>query len=290
VVTVVTIVTVAAAEEEAAERVLSLEKVSKEYKRSGAVLSAVDLEVREKDFIVIRGRSGIGKSTLLRIMGLLDAPTSGKVLVDGRDTSTMGDAELSRLRLRTFGFVFQQFNLIPSLTNLENVELPMQLAGVSPRERTRRALDLLASFGVEPLATRHPTQISGGEQQRVCIARALANRPKVVLADEPTASLDESNSDAVLRLFRRVNLEDDVAIVLTTTSDSDRFSSTIEFRIREARLGPCDAEVSSGPGVSGGGVGGDRASVSGSNNDNNSNSRGGTIDGGPRRVASTDPR
>ena len=287
----VTIVTVAAAAaaEEATGRVLSLERVSKEYKRSGAVLSAVDLEVREKDFIVIRGRSGIGKSTLLRIMGLLDAPTSGKVLVDGRDTSTMGDAELSRLRLRTFGFVFQQFNLIPSLTNLENVELPMQLAGVSPRERARRALDLLASFGVEPLAKRHPTQISGGEQQRVCIARALANRPKVVLADEPTASLDEGNSDAVLGLFRRVNLEDDVAIVLTTTSDSDRFPSTIEFRIREARLGPCDADVSSGHGVSGGGVGGDRASVSGSN-DNNSNGRGGAIDGGPRRVASTDSR
>jgi putative ABC transport system ATP-binding protein len=264
----------AAAEE---EKVLSLEKVSKEYMRSGAILSAVDLEVRERDFIVIRGRSGIGKSTLLRIMGLLDTPTSGKVLVDGRDTSTMGDGELSRLRLRTFGFVFQQFNLIPSLTNLENVEIPMQLAGVNPRERTRRALDLLASFGVESLATRHPTQISGGEQQRVCIARALANHPKLVLADEPTASLDESNSDAVLGLFKRVNLEDGVAVILTTTSDSDRFPSTVEFRIREARLVPCDDSIT---GVGGGGSGG--ASVSSSGRD--------VIGEGPHRAASMDTR
>jgi putative ABC transport system ATP-binding protein len=240
-------------------RVLALREVTKEYRSGRVVLDSIDLEVMRDEFIVIRGRSGIGKSTLLRIMGLLDVPTSGKVLVEGRDTSSMGDAELSRLRLRTFGFVFQQFNLIPSLTNLENVEIPMQLAGVSPHERSKRALDLLRSFGVDSLAMRHPTQVSGGEQQRVSIARALANRPRLILADEPTASLDESNSEAVVELLKRVNDKDGVAVVLTTTSDSDRFPSTSEFRIRESRLVPCcgkDNDTARGGGWNGTGGGG----------------------------------
>ena len=192
--------------------------------------------MQANDFVVIRGRSGIGKSTLLRIMGLLDVPTSGEVLVDGRDTSKMKDPELSRIRLTTFGFVFQQFNLIPSLTNVENVELPMQLAGTRADERRKRALALLQSFGVEGLAHRYPGEISGGEQQRVTVARALANRPKLILADEPTASLDEKNSDAVIGLFKKVNEENEVAVVLTTTSVSDKFPSTQELMIREGAL------------------------------------------------------
>ncbi len=216
--------------------ILALHEVCKGYPGSGRVLDRVNLEVRANDFVVIRGRSGIGKSTLLRIMGLLDAPTSGEVLVDGRDTSEMKDKELSTIRLTTFGFVFQQFNLIPSLTNAENVELPMQLAGAGADERRRRALDLLRSFGVDGLATRFPGEISGGEQQRVTVARALANRPKLILADEPTASLDESNSEAVLDLFKKVSEENDVAVVVTTTSASDKFRSTQELSIRDGTL------------------------------------------------------
>ena len=218
--------------------VLTLRGVSKEYHGSGLVLNGVDLEVKAKDFVVIRGRSGIGKSTLLRIMGLLDVPTSGEVLVDGRETSKMKDPELSRMRLTTFGFVFQQFNLIPSLTNLENVELPMELAGTRADERRRRALALLQSFGVDGLAARFPGEVSGGEQQRVTVARALANKPQFILADEPTASLDESNSEAVLDLFEKVNKESGVAVVLTTTSDSDKFRSTQELMIRDGTLHP----------------------------------------------------
>ncbi len=218
--------------------ILSLREVSKEYPGSGRVLTEVNLEVRANDFVVIRGRSGIGKSTLLRIMGLLDVPTSGRVLVGDRDTSKMKDRELSRIRLTTFGFVFQQFNLIPSLTNLENVELPMQLAGTGADARRKRAMSLLQSFGVERLAGRFPGKISGGEQQRVTVARALANRPQLVLADEPTASLDESNSEAVIGLFKRVSAENGVAVVVTTTSFSDKFPSTQELSVSGGTLRP----------------------------------------------------
>jgi len=218
---------------------LTLRQICKDYQGSRLVLNGINLEVRANDFVVIRGRSGIGKSTLLRIMGLLDAPTSGEVLVDDRETSKMKDAELSRIRLTTFGFVFQQFNLIPSLTNVENVELPMQLAGRSSTdERRKRALALLQSFGVDGLAKRFPGEISGGEQQRVTVARALANKPKLILADEPTASLDEVNSDAVLGLFKKVNEENEVAVVLTTTSASDQFRSTRELSISGGTLHP----------------------------------------------------
>lgn len=219
--------------------VVSLRKVSKEYNGSSTVLRDIDLEVEAGDFLVIRGRSGIGKSTLLRIMGLLDAPSSGEVVVDGRGTGGMADAGLSRIRLRAFGFVFQQFNLIPSLTNVENVELPMQLAGgKSARERREKALGLLRSFGVEALATRYPGQVSGGEQQRITVARALANGPRLILADEPTASLDEANSETVLSLFKRVNAESGAAVVLTTTSAFDRFESTREMSIVDGSLQP----------------------------------------------------
>lgn len=217
--------------------VLSLRDVTKEYAGRRPVLDRVSLEVETKEFLVIRGRSGIGKSTLLRIMGLLDSPTSGEVLVDGRRTSEMKDPELSRIRLTRFGFVFQQFNLIPSLTNAENVELPMQLAGgMGAEARRKRALELLGSFGVDGLASRFPGEVSGGEQQRVTVARALANRPQLILADEPTASLDEANSEAVLALFKRVNQENQVAVVLTTTSVSDRFESTRELGLSDGRL------------------------------------------------------
>jgi len=218
--------------------ILTLRDIRKEYPGSRLVLSGINLEVGANDFVVIRGRSGIGKSTLLRIMGLLDAPTSGEVLVEGRDTSTMKDPELSKIRLATFGFVFQQFNLIPSLTNVENVELPMPLAGTDAAERRKRALALLQTFGVDGLAKRFPREVSGGEQQRVTVARALANKPKLILADEPTASLDETNSEAVLGLFKKVNEENEVAVVLTTTSVSDKFRSTRELSISDGTLHP----------------------------------------------------
>lgn len=216
--------------------IIKLVEVSKSYPKSDEVLKKISLTIEEREFVVIRGRSGIGKSTFLRILGLLDFPTSGTVLINDHDTSKMNDSKLSDLRLRTNGFVFQQFNLIPSLTNLENIEIPMEIANIERNERRKRAESLLGSFGLSKYAARYPEEISVGEQQRVAIARALANNPKVILADEPTASLDEKNSDAILDLLKRINEENKVAVVLTTTSLTEKYDSTSELIIEDGNL------------------------------------------------------
>ena len=216
--------------------IIKLVEVSKSYPKSDEVLKKISLTIEEREFVVIRGRSGIGKSTFLRILGLLDFPTSGTVLINDHDTSKMNDSKLSDLRLRTNGFVFQQFNLIPSLTNLENIEIPMEIANIERNERRKRAESLLESFGLSKYAARYPEEISVGEQQRVAIARALANNPKVILADEPTASLDEKNSDAILDLLKRINEENKVAVVLTTTSLTEKYDSTSELIIEDGNL------------------------------------------------------
>lgn len=216
--------------------IIKLVEVSKSYPKSDEVLKKISLTIEEREFVVIRGRSGIGKSTFLRILGLLDFPTSGTVLINDHDTSKMNDSKLSDLRLRTNGFVSQQFNLIPSLTNLENIEIPMEIANIERNARRKRAESLLESFGLSKYATRYPEEISVGEQQRVAIARALANNPKVILADEPTASLDEKNSDAILDLLKRINEENKVAVVLTTTSLTEKYDSTLELIIEDGNL------------------------------------------------------
>jgi putative ABC transport system ATP-binding protein len=224
--------------------IIQLDNVSKRYMGEVDVFRNVNLQIEKKSFIVIRGRSGLGKSTLLRIIGLLDLPTSGKVIVNGgTESSKMNDTAMSSLRLRTIGFIFQQFNLIPSLTNLENVELPMELVGKSRSERKKRASELLESFGLSgDHSKRYPQEISVGEQQRVAIARAIANKPSVILADEPTASLDEKNSDSIMNLFRKVNEEDGVAVVMTTTSSFEKYpGATIELTIVDGSLRPFSA-------------------------------------------------
>ncbi|MDG6906052.1 MAG: ABC transporter ATP-binding protein [Nitrososphaerota archaeon] len=210
--------------------------VSKRYAQSEYVLKNIDLKILESDFLVIRGRSGIGKSTLLRIAGLLDTPSSGTVLVNGVDSSKMKDAELSRLRLRNFGFVFQRFNLIPALTTLENVELPMELAGSGTEERRKRAEELLSYFGISEHAKKYPGELSVGQQQRVAIARALANNPRILLADEPISSVDEETAGTILGLFERLNRERHVSVVITTTSFSEEYNSTQDFRVSSGTL------------------------------------------------------
>ena len=218
--------------------IIKLVGVSKSYPKLSEVLKNINLTINENDFLVIRGRYGIGKSTLLRILGLLDVPTSGTVLINDLDASKMNDSQRSDLRLRTNGFVFQQFNLIPSLTNLENVEIPMEIAKVERDERRKRALSLLELFGMSAYATRYPEEISVGEQQRVAIARALANNPKIILADEPTSSLDDKNADVILDLLKKINEENRVAVVLTTTSFSEKYHSTSELVITDGILQP----------------------------------------------------
>jgi ABC-type lipoprotein export system ATPase subunit len=220
---------------------LRLEKVSKSYPKSPNILREVDLSVERGDYIVVRGRSGIGKSTLLRILSLLDRPTSGRVFVAEKDTGNLGDSELSRIRLEEIGFVFQQFNLIPALTNLENVELPMELEGRvrSRGARREKARELLSYFGLASngFEDKFPSEMSVGEQQRIAVARALANSPKLLIADEPTASLDEENSEVVLNLFRKINSEKGIAIILSTTSFTEKYhASTSEFEIMSGKL------------------------------------------------------
>jgi putative ABC transport system ATP-binding protein len=213
-------------------------ELSEVWKSYGAVevLRGVDLFVKEGDFVSVRGKSGAGKTTLLKIMGLLETPSKGEVRLLGRDVSKLSDDERSEARLRYIGFVFQFFNLIPSLTVLENVELPLALAGVKKGERRRRALGLLERFGLTHLADRLPETLSGGERQRVAIIRALANDPRIILADEPTSSLDDENSKLVMDLLTEVNAERRVTIVLTTTDLYERLPTNRDFVLKDGRL------------------------------------------------------
>jgi putative ABC transport system ATP-binding protein len=208
------------------------------WKSYGAteVLRGVDLAAEEGDFISIRGKSGAGKTTLLKIIGLLDAPDKGEVKIFGRSVNGLSDNERSELRLRYIGFIFQFFNLIPSLTVLENVELPLALAGVGWRERRQRALGLLEYFGLAGLAGRFPDTLSGGERQRVAIVRALANSPKIILADEPTSSIDDENSKLLMNLLTKISRERRVTIILTTTDLYEELPANRDLLLKEGRL------------------------------------------------------
>jgi len=216
-------------------------ELSNVWKSYGAidVLRGVNLTVGEGDFISIRGKSGAGKTTLLKIIGLLDAPDKGEVKIFGRSVNGLSDDERSELRLRYIGFIFQFFNLIPSLTVLENVELPLALAGVGWRERRKRALDLLEYFGLAGLAWRFPNTLSGGERQRVAIIRALSNNPKIILADEPTSSIDDENSQLLMNLLTEINRGRKVTIILTTTDLYEKLPANRSFLLREGQLIEC---------------------------------------------------
>ena len=178
-------------------------------------LHDVSLRVDPGEYVSVIGPSGSGKSTLLHLLGCIDVPSSGAVLVDGRDVSTLADAARSRLRLRRIGFVFQRFFLLPMLTAWENVELPQAEAGAPRDERRRRTEELLAYVGLAARATHRPSELSGGEMQRVAIARALANRPALLLADEPTGELDQSTGAQIIALFDRLNADGTAVVVVT---------------------------------------------------------------------------
>jgi putative ABC transport system ATP-binding protein len=179
-------------------------------------LRDVDLIVESGEFVSLAGPSGSGKSTLLNLIGALDRPSSGEVIVDGVALATLDETQLADLRLNKIGFVFQAYNLIPVLSARENVEFIMQLQGVPSAERRERSLEVLASLGMAELADRRPGQMSGGQQQRVAVARAIVTRPALLLADEPSANLDSETTKGLLELLRRVNAERGVTIVTAT--------------------------------------------------------------------------
>ena len=194
-------------------------------------LDGVDFIIERGDFCAIIGPSGSGKSTMMNIIGGLDTPTAGKLVIDGADLGEMGDEELAQFRNRTIGFIFQSFNLLPRLTALENVELPMIYGGVPPKERRERAAALLTRVGLGERIDHRPTQLSGGQQQRVAIARALAGRPPLLLADEPTGALDTTTGAEIMRLFEELNREGVTLVVVTHDPEvAGAAKRTIEMR------------------------------------------------------------
>ena len=214
----------------------NVEKIYNEGKENEVrALKGVSLKIHEKDFIAIIGPSGSGKSTLLHMLGCLDKPTKGKVLIDGKDVSKMNDEDLARIRREKIGFIFQTFNLIPTLTALENVELPMKLNGKKASEARERAKELLKIVGLEKRLDHLPSQLSGGEQQRVAIARALANEPEIILADEPTGNLDSKKGFEIIKLMKKLNREGYTFVIVTHDLRIADFANK-KIRIKDGKL------------------------------------------------------
>ncbi len=182
------------------------------------ILNGIDLDVTEGEFLAIVGQSGSGKSTLMNMIGALDRPTEGTYFLNGQDISTLDDVELSRIRNKEIGFVFQTFNLIARTNALKNVEMPMMYAGMPRKERLKRAEELLEIVGMADRADHQPNELSGGQKQRVAIARAMANKPSILLADEPTGALDSKTGRMIMDLFHKLHEEEGTTIVLITHS------------------------------------------------------------------------
>jgi len=202
--------------------ILELQNVGKTYQidsQNLQILKGINLEVKKGDFIVIMGPSGSGKSTLMNIMGCLDTPTSGKVIFENRDVSKLSETELAQIRNQKVGFVFQTFNLIPRTTALANVELPLIYKGIPAAERTALAKKVLEQFGLSPRIFHFPNQLSGGEQQRVAISRALVTQPLIILADEPTGNLDSKTGEEIIKIFQDLNKAGNTIILVTHDKD-----------------------------------------------------------------------
>jgi len=212
------------------EPIVELRDVTKIYtlgKNRIYALNKVNISIEEGDFVTIMGSSGSGKSTLLNMVGCLDLPTSGKVMINGVDISRLDDDGLTSIRRNNIGFIFQQFNLIQTLTALENVEMPMIFNGTSPEKRRKKAMMLFERAQLPPEYEEHkPNELSGGQQQRVAIARALANDPPILLADEPTGNLDSKTGNSVMKLLQELNSAGTTVIVVTHDPKLEDFSNT----------------------------------------------------------------
>ena len=202
------------------------------------VLRGVNLAIKPGEFVSIRGKSGVCKTNLFKIIGLLETADKGTVNIFGKDASTLSDDQKTELRLKQMGLVFQFFNLLPSLTVLENIELPMALNNVKKPQRTQRANELLEYFDLKKLSERFPENLSGGERQRIAIIRGLVNHPSILLADEPTSSIDDENADLLLELLGKISHEQKVAVVLTSTDLCEKLPTTKDYLLRDGQLHP----------------------------------------------------
>lgn len=220
------------------ENILKLEEVSKIYQMDGLSVKALDnisLTIAEGEFVSIIGPSGSGKSTLMHIVGCLDTPTSGKVLLDNQEISQMTERQLAQIRNKKIGFVFQQFNLLPRTSALENVSLPLLYNGTTSSQITKKAAEVLEKVGLGERLDHHPNQLSGGQQQRVAIARALITDPSIILADEPTGNLDSKSGVEVMEIFKRLH-QQGRTIILVTHDDEIANQAQRIVRLKDGKV------------------------------------------------------
>jgi len=219
---------------------LQVKNLKRHFKSGDMIVKAVDginLTIPDGDFVSIIGQSGSGKSSLLSLLGALDKPSSGTIEVDGQDITKMSDNELNRYRAKTIGFVFQNYNLVPNLTALENVMLPMEFLGTPKADRITHAKQLLSEVGLnENEVSRKPPRLSGGQQQRVAIARALANKPKYILADEPTGNLDSQTGKKIFSLLHDLSLKEKTTIIAVTHDLAIAGKTNKSFRIKDGKI------------------------------------------------------
>ena len=220
------------------EKLIQMIDIRKEYKMGDETVYANDgitLDIEKGEFVAIVGKSGSGKSTLMNIIGALDVPTSGTYLLGGKNVGKLSDNQLADIRNKMIGFVFQQYNLLPRMSIMENVELPLLYAHVSAREREKRAMEALEKVGLGEKAKQMPKQLSGGQQQRVSIARALAADPSLILADEPTGALDSKTSRQVLDFFKKIH-EDGNTVIMITHDNSIAVEAKRVIRIADGKI------------------------------------------------------
>ena len=218
--------------------IIHLEGIRKSYlmgKQALQVLKGIDLNILKNEYVALMGPSGSGKSTLMNILGCLDSPTAGKYILNGQDVSQMPDDALADVRNKEIGFVFQQFNLLPRLTALENVALPLVYAGNSRKQRTDMAMDVIKKVGLEDRSHHKPNELSGGQCQRVAIARALVNNPSIILADEPTGNLDSKTSIEIMEIFGKIQSSGNTVVLVTHEEDIANHAHRI-VRLRDGLI------------------------------------------------------
>jgi putative ABC transport system ATP-binding protein len=220
------------------QQILEMKQITKKYQlgeEEQVVLNQIHLTVNKGDFVAILGPSGSGKSTLMNIIGCLDAPTNGDYFLSNQKVDELDEIQLATIRNREIGFVFQQFQLLPKLSALQNVELPLVYAGVPEKERKQRAKDMLSRVGLAEKINHRPNQLSGGQQQRVAIARAMVTEPTILLADEPTGALDQKTGQQIMELFHELHDEGKTIIMITHDVEIAQNASRI-FRILDGKL------------------------------------------------------